>query len=240
MKLIVLGSDSKGNGYILTNGTETLIIECGISLAKVKKALDFNVSSIVGVLVSHRHGDHAKYLSEYLRLGAKVFAGEDVILQNNVKNAAIIQPPLCKTKIGGFTIVAFNVFHDVPTYGFHIHHQDSGNILFLTDTYMCEYTFPALSHILVEANYAEDILTDNVAFGRVDKYTKERVWRSHMELETTKGVIKSNDLSMVRNIVLIHLSEKNSNEKRFIDEMQAISGRPVSAAKKGLILNFSL
>lgn len=240
MKLIVLGSSSKGNGYIITNGSETLIIECGVNLIKTKKALDFNVSSIVGVLVSHRHGDHAKYLSEYSSLGAKVFAGEDVLSSNEIRNYAVIQPPLCKTTMGRFTVVAFNVAHDVTTYGFHIHHPDTGNILFLTDTYMCEYTFPALSHIMIEANYAEDILKENVLSGRVDKYTKDRVWMSHMELETTKGVIKANDLSMVRNIILIHLSEKNSDEGRFIREIQTITGRPVYAANKGLELNLSL
>ncbi|MEB3374489.1 hypothetical protein SFC43_18645 [Bacteroides sp. CR5/BHMF/2] len=49
MKLIVLGSSSSGNCYILDNGTESLIIEAGIRFQEVKKALDFNLRKVVGV-----------------------------------------------------------------------------------------------------------------------------------------------------------------------------------------------
>lgn len=37
MKIQVLGSSSKGNGYILTEGNETLVIEAGVSLSEVKE-----------------------------------------------------------------------------------------------------------------------------------------------------------------------------------------------------------
>ena len=37
MKLIVLGSSSNGNCYILDNGNEALIIEAGIRFQEVKK-----------------------------------------------------------------------------------------------------------------------------------------------------------------------------------------------------------
>jgi hypothetical protein len=46
MELRVLGSNSSGNGYILTNGVETLILECGIKFSEVKKSLNFNISTI--------------------------------------------------------------------------------------------------------------------------------------------------------------------------------------------------
>jgi len=56
MKLQILGSSSKGNGYLLTSsGGEVLIIEAGISLIEVKKTLNFNLSKIAGVCISHEH-----------------------------------------------------------------------------------------------------------------------------------------------------------------------------------------
>ena len=240
MRLIILGSSSTGNGYILTNGRETLIIEAGVSVTKLKKALDFNVSSIEGILVSHRHGDHSKYLKDYAKLGARVFAPEDVLEKIDRQNTIAIQAPMSKVEFGRFVIVAFAVFHDVPTFGFHVYHPETGNILFLTDTYMCEYTFDNLSHILVEANYAEDILDKNMNAGSINKYLRERVWMSHMELETTKGVLKANDLGQVRNIVLIHLSNDNSDEKRFVSEVEQLTARPVYAAAPGMELDFTL
>jgi len=56
MVLSVINSNSKGNGYILENDNEALLIECGCRLLDVKKALDFNISKVVGCLISHEHG----------------------------------------------------------------------------------------------------------------------------------------------------------------------------------------
>ena len=54
--LKILGSSSLGNSYILTDNTgQSLLIEAGISLQDVKKSLNFNISNVVGVVVSHSH-----------------------------------------------------------------------------------------------------------------------------------------------------------------------------------------
>ena len=55
MILKVLGSSSRGNGYILETDKEALVLEGGVSLTQVKKAMDFNTSKIVGVCISHEH-----------------------------------------------------------------------------------------------------------------------------------------------------------------------------------------
>ena len=46
MKMNILGSSSKGNCYVLQNDSEAIIIEAGISLAEVKKALGWDLSLI--------------------------------------------------------------------------------------------------------------------------------------------------------------------------------------------------
>lgn len=56
MKLICCGTGSSGNSYLITNGTETLVLDAGIPFKEVKIALGFNVRQIVGVLVTHEHG----------------------------------------------------------------------------------------------------------------------------------------------------------------------------------------
>jgi len=55
MKLKVLGSSSKGNSYVLETASQVLVIEAGIRLVEVKKAIDFNISKIRGVCISHEH-----------------------------------------------------------------------------------------------------------------------------------------------------------------------------------------
>lgn len=55
-KLTVLQSGSKGNGYILDDGSNQLIIELGCRLEEYLKVLDYKIADVVGVLVSHSHG----------------------------------------------------------------------------------------------------------------------------------------------------------------------------------------
>ena len=68
---------------------------------------------------------------------------------------------------------------------------------------------------------------------------RPRLLKSHMEIETIKGLLSENDLSQTQNIVLIYLSDGNSNEKRFVDEVISLTGKPVFAANKGLVINVS-
>ena len=96
-----------------------------------------------------------------------------------------------------------------------------------------------MNHWLVEANYADDILDRNIADGRIPISMRPRLLKSHMEIETIKGLLSENDLSQTQNIVLIHLSDGNSNEKRFVDEVISLTGKPVFAANKGLVINVS-
>lgn len=55
MILKINGSSSTGNQYILEGNSSTLLIEAGIPMKKVKIAVDFNISKIRGVLISHEH-----------------------------------------------------------------------------------------------------------------------------------------------------------------------------------------
>lgn len=55
-KIITIGSGSSGNAYILECQNETLLLELGVSWKDIVKALNFNLSKVVGVCVSHAHG----------------------------------------------------------------------------------------------------------------------------------------------------------------------------------------
>ncbi|MBC8059294.1 MAG: hypothetical protein H7Y18_01360 [Clostridiaceae bacterium] len=122
---------------MLKNETECLILECGIPFIEVKKALDFNLATVVGCLVTHEHGDHCKYVKDVIN------SGIDVYMSSGTKEAIGIESHRIKTvisfdtfKVGGFTVLAFDVRHDCEEpFGYVIHHKDTGSILFATDTF---------------------------------------------------------------------------------------------------------
>lgn len=242
MRLNVLGSDSNGNCYILQNDKEALIIEAGVRFSEVKKALKWQLSKVVGAVITHEHNDHAKYVRDFVSNGITVLALPSVFKAKGIDSLSFRKEiePMHGYIVGGFKVFAIPVCHDVPCVGFIIEHEDMGRMLFVTDTMMLEYRVPGLNHILLEANYAEDILDAKIEAGSVPLSMKPRLIHSHMEIETTKGILRANDLSGVNEIVLIHLSNGNSDERRFVREVQETSGKPVYAAVAGLELNLSI
>lgn len=240
MKLNILGSSSTGNCYILQSDTEALIIEAGVRIDKIKQGINYDLNKVAGCIVSHLHGDHAKSVSELLSAGVDVYAHKTVFDTKGIDHhhrAKVIEAGKGYL-IGNFKVFSFAVSHDVPCLGFLITHEETGSILFLTDTFTCDYKFDNLSHILIEANYADDVLNKNIESGRVPSVMRRRLLFSHMEIETTKTILLAHDLTGVNTITLIHLSSDNSSEKRFVDEIQAATGKCVRAAYKGL--EFSL
>ena len=238
MVLKVLGSSSKGNCYILEASDGILIIEAGVPAAEVKKAIGFNIGKVLACIVSHRHRDHSKFLKEIVSCGIKMLALEDVFASHNIDRAFCKSiEPMKGYKVGGFHIFAFPVMHDVPCIGFVVEHAEMGRLLFVTDTMMLEYTFPRLNHILIETNYCDRILQDNIDAGVVPLSMRDRLLGTHMELQTAKDIIKANDLSEVKEVILLHLSDNNSDAALFAQQMRRASGKPVYGAEKGLEIN---
>jgi len=242
MQLTVLGSSSAGNCYLLENQNETLIIECGVHFSDVKKALDFNLRKIVGALVTHEHSDHEKYVTEIMRYGIDIFTTNGTALALGINhsirwNAVELHKVF---KVGSFRVLAFPINHDAAEpCGFLINHDETGNILFLTDTYFTDFKFSNLKHIIIEANYCQDIINARVVAGTTGEFVRNRVVGSHMSLQTAKRMLQANDLSGVMNVVLIHLSDTNSDAKRFKKEVTSVTGKPVHIAETGMKIHLS-
>ena len=243
MRLKVLSSGSKANGYLISDGVETLIIECGVKLIEVKKALDFDLSSISGCLLTHFHADHMAFVDQYLDAGIEVFTSQETI--DNFQFKKSLRPTPCeaqkKFKVGNFTILPFPTVHDaVGSYGYVINHKKTDNVLFLTDSYYSKFKSSYINHFMVESNWCPNIVHDNIEKGRISPSMLMRLRTSHMSIKTCMQLLEANDLSKVKNIVLIHLSAANSNAKDFQKQVTGLTGKKVTIAKSGLELDFNL
>lgn len=246
MKLHVLGSNSKGNCYLFESKSQVLILEAGLPLKAVKEALNFDMSMVVGCIISHLHSDHSKCAEDFIKNGIHIYANTETIdhITKGVKSSLttrIYAPGRqgCQFSVGDFRIVPFSVKHDVPTFGFLIQHEEMGLCAFVTDTHYIPKRFKGLNQILIEANYEAQILDDNLWNGKIDNARYQRVLRSHMSLETCIDALKANDLSGVQNIVLIHLSPQNSNAELFKNKVVEATGKNVHIALKGLTIDFN-
>lgn len=245
MRLLIIGSSSAGNAYILENDQEALLIECGVRFDKVQSALRHNLRKVAGCIVTHEHGDHAKSIRDVMAKGIDVYASEGTFAALNIDFGyrAQIMRSEQQYKIGGFTVMPFDVQHDVAEpFGFIIHHPECGNVLFLTDSYYCKYNFNGiqLHNIIIEANYCQTIIDRKVLDGVNPKFLRDRVIQSHMSLKTCKEMLAANDLSATNKIVLIHLSDGNSDAARFKKEVEEQTGKQVYVADAGMVIeNFN-
>lgn len=232
MDIKVLASGSKGNCYYVSDGKTPLLLECGIPWKEIKIALNFNTSQIEGCLVSHEHKDHCKAINEVVKAGIDTFASQGTLssLGINVHNAHAVSS-LNQFHICSWTVLPFQTEHDVAEpLGFLLASDTGEKLLFATDTFYLRYKFQGLTAIMIECNYSLDILRENVANGTIDVSLKNRIIKSHFSLENVKEFLKANDLSKVEAIYLIHLSDGNSDEKRFRKEIQQLTGKPVYVA----------
>lgn len=61
-ELVVLGSGSKGNAFVVRYGAETLLLDVGFSAREVERRMELaglDPGSLVGLALTHEHGDHA-------------------------------------------------------------------------------------------------------------------------------------------------------------------------------------
>ena len=85
----------------------------------------------------------------------------------------------------------------------------------------------------MEANYSKKIIQE-------DDPNYEHVCRGHMELETTLEFLKVNKSMDLRNVVLLHLSNDNSDAELFAARAKEVVGMAdVYVADEGLEVKLS-
>lgn len=232
--ITTLASSSKGNCYRIDDGSTPLLLEVGIPYKEIQKKLDFKTREIKGCLISHEHKDHSKAAADVMKAGIDCYMSQETAeaIEAAGHRVKIIKAQQQFT-IGTWTILPFEAQHDAAEpLGFLLANQAGEKLLFATDTYYVKYRFHGLTHIMIECNYAPDILQANVEAGKVPVAMKNRLLQSHFSLDNVKEFLKANDLSQVREIHLLHLSDGNSNADRFKSEIQRLTGKMVYVAER--------
>lgn len=256
MMINVIASGSRGNCYLLEGEKEALIIEAGVRFNAVQRAIEYRTHKIAGLLVTHEHLDHSKYIDQFVRRGIDVYANQETIKKVFAKYRQEPVDMTSKTKpcykpcffhllkenevekIGKFFVQPFRVEHDVPCFGFYIVHPECGNIVFITDFYRCDYNFPSVNHWIIEANFSKSLLYNNLENGVIPPFVVNRLIKSHSEIHNTCDFLLSQDLSDSETIILIHLSQNNSDETLFKEKIERATGVPVQIAKPGALIFF--
>lgn len=233
LQIKAIASGSSGNAYLLDDGAGYhLLLECGIPFRKLMQALKFNIDMLSGCLVTHEHKDHSKAIEDVLRYGVPVYCSWGtadackVAGHHNLHVVEVKKPVV----LPGFSVLPLRAEHDAAAPLLYLIRGRGFLLLFATDTYYIRYKMPAgITHVMIECNYDMDRLNENIHGGEIDPVRKHRILRSHMNLDTLKGFIKANDFRSLQRIFLIHLSRENSDAQYFVEEIEKLTGVPVTA-----------
>ncbi len=228
LNIKVIASGSKGNCYVIDNGESRLMLECGIPFSKILEALEYSTSGIDGVLLTHEHKDHSHCAKQMVGLGFDIYTSQGtataVGLCGHRLNVLKSMKPLW---ISDWFVLPFETVHDAAEpLGFLIV-SGAYKILFLTDSAYCNYRFKGVTHLMLECNFSDEILERNIENGVISGSRKTRLLESHFSLERVKDFININGSSSLQGVWLMHLSDHNSDEEMFKDEIQRLTGVPV-------------
>jgi len=228
-----LASSSKGNAYLVkADSAGYLLIEAGLPIKILREKMNFNLFNLDGCLISHEHMDHAKAVKDLLKMGVDCFMSpgtSDALGITGHHRINAVYAGMQHT-IGKWTVHPFPLEHDAKMpLGFLIAH-DTDRLLFVPDTGYVHNRFEGVTILAIEANHAEDLLSESIQHNEIAAMVGRRIRRTHMSLGVLKEFIKANNMKSVREVWLLHLSDSNSNEVRFKREIQELLGVPVYIA----------
>ena len=217
-----IGTGSKqGNCYALyDNDGKILLLDLGLARKEILKGIDFNVTDVVGAVVSHGHADHAKAVKDFENMGIPVFSPYRSLEPMGFKEGSRVKVQAFDlTDKNGKFMHTNNDGSECPCYGFLIEHVDMGKMLYITDTELVKWRFSGINHILISCNYQKKYISDSAK--------RTHVLRGHMELGAVKEFIKANKSNALRTVILCHLSGDSADPLECLAEVQKVVGEGV-------------
>lgn len=211
-----LASSSTGNLNLLSDGETTIMLDCGLPWRKACEIVGHDRIGSIPILITHEHRDHCKgILDKQCRNDIYMLHATKTALNLTGYNHKIIEHAKTYTA-GTLRFVPFQLVHDVPCVGYLIVGQDGERAAYITDTAYVPNKLPPLSLLAVECNYCEEVFERNLREGLIDTNRAQRIKMTHFGMENVIEFLNANDLSKLREIHLLHLSDDNSDELRML------------------------
>ncbi len=230
MDIKIIASSSAGNAIKISDGITSILLDAGIPIKQLRSGSGYTLSDIDGCLVTHEHQDHSKAVKDLVKIGVNIYSSIGTLASIGFNNHRFkpVKPNEVFT-VGTFRIMAFDVIHDAAEpLGFLLESACTGEkLLYFSDTSYVKYTFTGITHLIIECNHDRETLLKNVHEGVIDVNLAKRIAKNHFSLERLVEFLEVNDLSKLKEVHLMHLSDNNSNEEKFKRVVQQITGTEV-------------
>lgn len=206
LNLTIYGSSSRGNCYLLNSDNTSILLDCGVK--HIENLV--NPMLIDGVVLTHKHGDHVQGIRTFKDyFNGKYYSHKEVL---DILPVLDIQKEEIKHnkkfEIGPFTIMPFQLEHDVTCYGYLVKDNISNyKLLYITDTGAINYKFKDIDCFLIESNCDEEQLT-------YEDYKEIRLYDTHLSMQQTANFLKENINHNTEKILLCHISRDEQDYKK--------------------------
>lgn len=219
MRFASLGSGSRGNATLVSQGNTTLLVDCGFSARETEKRLQrygLDASQLTAIVLTHEHADHingVRVLARKHNVPVYATAGTAACLSADLIH--LITEFSCHDvfNIADIAVQPFPVPHDAREPSQFVFNDGQHKLGLLTDvgmsTPVIEQALSACDALLLEANHDIDMLDD----GDYPDYLKQRVAGrlGHLNNVQSAKLLEKIDTSHLQHIVAMHLSEKNNS-----------------------------
>ena len=179
MKIVVLGSGSKGNSTFIDLGTHKILIDVGFPYKQLKEKLkEINVDpkEIDTLLITHDHTDHTYGLKVFLnKVKPTLFITEEVekfLLDTPYEKSEYLTDEMF---IGNTLIKVIPTSHDAITSCGFLIEQNNESLVYITDTgYLNHRNFVYLknkTYYIIESNHD----TEKLINGPYPEYLQRRI-----------------------------------------------------------------
>ena len=231
MKVVILGSGSKGNSTLIVEKKLKILIDVGFSYPKMKMLLEkynYEPSEIDAILITHTHKDHISGLSSFVKKNqVKVYANEILYkeLSKTIDEEYLILVD-SEFYIDNLLVNTINTSHDsVGSVGFIIENSNK-SMVYITDTgYINQKNLKKIINknlYIMESNHDVTMLMN----GPYPHILKQRVLsdKGHLSNELAGNYLRDIIGIDTKKIVLAHLSETNNCAEIALDTNKEIIG----------------
>lgn len=245
MKVIILGSGSKGNATLLITKTKKILIDAGFSLIRIKRSLekyDYKLEEIDFILLTHEHNDHIAGLASIVKKYQKLvyIPGKmSKVINRFIDRDSLILIDERDFIVDDVSIRFLPTSHDaIASVGFLIESYNE-SLVYITDTgYINARNLQCMHNkqlYIIESNHDPIMLME----GPYPYILKQRVlsMKGHLSNEMTGNYLDKIIGNDTKKIILAHISETNNLESLAIETVSSIINKhnvPIEAAKQDI------
>lgn len=239
LKVASLGSGSKGNATLVSNGEVTVMVDCGFTVKEVLKRLPrLNVEpqQIDAILVTHEHQDHISGVGALSRkFSIPVWATRGSLLSGKCGNLPEVNliEGFDSFSVGSLSVTPLSVPHDAREPCQFVFSECDLRLAILTDlgcfTPKIVEQLKPCHGILLECNHDEDMLWNGPYPERLKQRVAGRM--GHMSNRQAIELLQQMDRSLLQLVIATHLSEQNNCSKLVSELLAEALGWPLQRVK---------